>query len=503
VDIAKSVWQQSRYNLAHDFFDLLLPPVYPFGVEASYPKTASIEFLIKGHFDSLELPEHKLLRLETLMDESWVKDFPEKEADWATIFAYEVLQGAGGQLASSIEGASFEGLKQLARAWGSYLAREVERLFRRWQLFTAFADFTFDLFNIFLQISAKELGEAIRESITPAYIRAGETVDYALALFCNDPAKMKESRSILEASDCELEKEIGNMFSGYSTRQLGRQMQWMLVEVLSGLRDFFSSSEFRERFSEELPRAMLIVCKNASWYIGYCLSLNLRYNPQRTKGLLEAMGHHQEITAAIEQYRYKYGWQGDRDRAIRLAWEAIAPKYFGLPSRVEDIHRDEGEEKFIGVAQGLEGYANKNRAVDALSDGFLGRLGTYLKRAAKNQETDYVRKLKTDGNKILKEAQHAEDFRQADREGDEEQPDEEILSGIKQERCPSDDAVVEEVEAKETLKAWYATLTEQERTAIALVLTLGNEEEIAQRMGISQQRVSQLLRQARKKYPKI
>jgi hypothetical protein len=120
----------------------------------------------------------------------------------------------------------------LATLWGSYLARETERFFGRWKFFTVLTDFIFDLFvGVLYQIPAKELGEAIRESATPAYVRAGETVRYELALFHNDQARMSQSMSILMASDAELEREIANMFNGYSTKQLGREMQRINVPV--------------------------------------------------------------------------------------------------------------------------------------------------------------------------------------------------------------------------------------------------------------------------------
>ena len=505
MSISQSAWQQSQYNLAEDFLDLLLPPRYPYPVETDYPKTASMEALIKDRFNTLDLPEPKLLRLGKLIEVSWPEDFPRKEADWAVVFTYEVLGGFEHRLASNLQGAAFEGLKQLADTWGLYLAKEVERLFHKWQLFTAFTDFTLDIFVTLCQIPPKELGEAIRASITPAYLRTGETVAYEAALFDNNRARMKESLDILEASDAELEREIANMFSGHSTTQVGRQMQRMLIDVVSQLRQGFSSNEFKEKFNEMIPTAALIACRNISWYVGYRLSQNLQYDPQRTKKLLEAIGHHGEITATMERYRYRHGWQGDRSKAVALAWQVVAPKYFQLSPRVGDIKNDEGQEKLIGVAQGLEDYTNKNTAMVAIEDGFLGKLGAYLKRAAANQETDYRRKQITDGNIILTEARHAEDFHHADREEeeDEEQSDEKILSREKQKHHPSGDPVVEELEAKESSRAWYSTLTERERTAIDLKVTLDNEEEIARIMGISQQRVSQLLGQAFKKWHKF
>lgn len=504
MSIPQSAWQQTQYNLVEEFLDLFLPPAYPFSVETNYPKTASMEALINDRFNTLDLPETKLLRLGKLMEESCPEDFPRKEADLITLYAYNVLEGFGHGLASNLQGAAFEGLKQLATTWGAYLAREVERLFREWQLFTAFTDFTFDLFiGIFCQIPAKELGDAIRESITPAYLRAGETVVYELTLFDNNQARMKESLSILLASDAELEREIANMFRGYSTEQLGRRMQRGVVEAVSQLSEVFSSNEFKAKFNDVLPTAVLTVCRNMSRYIGYRLNQNLQYDPQRTNRLLEAISHHKEISAAMEQYHYRYSWGGDRTKAIRLSWQAVAPKYFHFSRREEDIKEDEWQEKFIGVAQGLEDYTDKNQAIDALTDGFLGKLGAYLAKAGENQETDYLRKQRTEGNIALTDALHSADLRYPDREVDEELSDEEILSRAKEKYCPSGDPVAEALERKETLRKWWRELTEKERTATELMTSFDNQQKVAEVMGISQQRVSELLLQALEKLQKI
>lgn len=503
MTIPRSTWEQTQYNLMEDFLDLFLPPAYPFSVETNYPKTASTEALINDRFNTLDLPEPKLLRLEKLFEESSLEDFPRKQVDLAVLYTYDVLEGFGHGLACGLQGAAFEGLKHLATTWGLYEAKEIERLFQAWQLFTAFTDFMVDLLSIFCQIPAKELGEAIRESITPAYLRAGETVTYELALFDNDQGRMKESLSILEASDTELQREIANMFSGYSSEQLGRQMQRMLIETGSRLRGLFSSSKFRNEFAEKLPTAALIAGRNMAWCMGYRLSQNLQRNPQRTNRLLEAISHHKEISAAMEQYHYRYSWGGDRTKAIRLSWQAVAPKYFHFSRREEDIHEDEWQEKFIGVAQGLEDYTDKNQAIDALTDGFLGKLGAYLAKAGENQKTDYLRKQRTKGNIALTDARHAEDLRHPDREEDEELADDEILSREKEKYHPSRDPIPEALERKETLRKWWGELTEKERTATELMARFENQEKVAVVIGISQQRVSELLVQALEKLQKI
>ncbi len=256
-----------------------------------------------------------------------------------------------------------------------------------------------------------------------------------------------------------------------------------------------------------------ILARQMSWFVGYRLHQNMKHDPTRTARLLEAVGRFGEIGAVMELYRRNYGWQGDRNKAVVRGWQAVGPKYFHLPGKVGDIKEDDGQEKLIGVAQGLEDYTDRNRAINALEDGFLDKLGAYLERAARNQGTDYARKQTTDGNIILTEAKHVEDLRRQDKDEVEGLSDEEILSRGKEKRNLSlksyknvrrkSDPVAEEVEAKETRRAWYVTLTEQEKTAVDLNITLDNEEETARRMGISQQRVSQLLGQALKKWHKF
>ena len=338
MSISWSAFERAKYNLVQDFIDLYLPPRYIFSVDKNYPKTASMEALIEGRFNSLEVPETKLLRLQELSEESSWKEFPFRVADWATLFAYNILEGFGNRSASKLGGDAFEGLRQLATAWGLRLAHELDRLFHRYEFFTTVGDFIADVFlTICCQIPARGLGEVIRESTTPAYLRAGETVAYELALFDNNQTRIEKSLAILYASDAELEREIANIFSGYSTEQLGREMQRIMAEAMSELRELFSSKEFKEQFINVWP----IVWQRLSWYLGYRLRLNLECDPQRINKLLEAINHHKEIAAVFEQYRYGYGWGGDSTNAIRLGWQAVGPKYFHLPRKVEDIKEDE------------------------------------------------------------------------------------------------------------------------------------------------------------------
>jgi RNA polymerase sigma factor (sigma-70 family) len=494
MKISSSAWEQVQSGLVEDFVDLFLPPTYPFNVQADYPRTASMEALVKGQFSSLVLPETKLLCLEQLLEGPSLEDFPSRAGDWATLFAYELLQGFGQDTALNLQGETFEGLRQLANTWGLYLAREMERAFRRHELFAIFPDFL----EVCRQLPAKALGETMRESITPAFVRAGEVVRYDFALLHNDRNKLKESLSILEASDAELEQEIARVFGGYSTKELGSRVQRMLAEIVSELRELFSSDEFKEQFRSVWPTAL----RSLSWYIGRRLWLNLRNEPQKTARLLEAINRRKEIAAVLEQYRHRYGWQGDENKAIQLGWRAVAPRYFHISGNVQAVKQDEDQEKLIGLAQGLSNYAGKTPAVVAIRDGFFGKLGAYLRTAARNQELDYVRQQNTDGNIALSEAEHSQDLTSADDE-EERLLDDEILSREKERYQPSRDPVFEEVATKEQYEIWHKSLTEREQIAVKLKAKGCTEEEIAEKMGISQQRVSQLIRQAWGKWHKI
>ncbi len=499
MTISWSTWEQAQYNLVHEFIDLFLLPRQAFAVDKDYPGMAGMDGLIKGRFNSLDLPVTKLVHVEQLLEESTWEAFPSRISDWATLYGYDVLQGFGRGLASNLQGAAFEGLKQLAGTWGLYLAHELERVFHRYEAFRTFGDFFGDVASLLLQIPDKELGGAFRESITPAWLRAHETVAYEFALLNNNETRMRESLEILLASDADLERGIAYIFSGCSSRQLGRQSKRIMVEAISQLREVFSSNGFREQFLNVGTSAGRWV----SWYAGRRLYLNLQHDPQSAVRLLQAVNFHKEIAAVFEQYRYRYGWQGDRNEAVRLAWQAVGPKYFGLPRNVEAIKLDDGQEKLIGTAQGLEGYTGKNRAIHALTDAFLDKLGAYLMTAAKNQETDYMRKQTTDGMRALTDAKHTADLRHPDSEEDEDLSDDEILSREKEKYRASGDPIVEELEFKETVEEWYNSLTESERTVTNLKSAGHTEAEIAKMMGISQQRVSQLLQQCLRKYQKL
>ncbi len=499
MSIFWSAWEQTQHNLVEDFLDLFLSPVYEVAVETDYPRSAVMRPIVENLSASIELPETKLLRLEQYWDEPTADMFGRRLSDWAVVLAFDLLEGFGHGPASNLRGAEFDGLKQLANVWGLRLAREFQRVFHRFEFFTSGLDLAADLILVLRQFPARDLGEMIRGAATPAYVRAGQMAAYQFALFNGDQAAMHESQSIFQASDAEIQRGIDWYFRGSSSEDIGTHVQRLTVKVVSALREVFSSDGLKQHYLDIWP----VVTRQMSWAVGYRLRQNMEHDPTRTARLLEAVGRFTEITAVMEQYRYKYGWQGDRNKAVVLGWQAVGPKYFRLPGKVEDIREDDGQEKLIGMAQGLEGYTSKNRAIEALTDGFLGRLGAYLKRAAENEETDYQNKQKTDGNIVLTEAKHVEDFRSQDEDEDREVSDEEILSREKEKRRPSRYTVTEVVEAKEIMTAWYSTLTERQRTAVDLKVKLDNEGEIARRMGISQQRVSQLLGQALKKWHKF
>ena len=307
------------------------------------------------------------------------------------------------------------------------------------------------------------------------------------------------------ASDAELEREIANIFSGYSTKQLGREIQRIVDEALSELREIFTSKMLRSEFDGKLPAALLAAFRDLSWYIGYRLSQNLRHSPQRTTRLLEAIDHHKEIGATMEQYRYRHGWHGDRNKAVRLSWQSLAPRYLGFKGEVERIESDIQQERLIGVADGLRDYSDRNPAIRAISDGFSGALAAYLQAAAENERKDYLKRQITEGNRALTKAKHASDLRSVDEE-EGELSDEEILSREKEKYDPLRDTVLDQLESRESYTVWYDNLTEQERAAVRLKLALGTEDtqkSIAKEMGITQQRVSQLLGQALKKWRQI
>jgi len=69
----RTIWQDALGDLAEDFFDLFLSPARAFPDDVSYPETPGMEALIKDRFDSLVLPEKRLLHMGELLKENWAE----------------------------------------------------------------------------------------------------------------------------------------------------------------------------------------------------------------------------------------------------------------------------------------------------------------------------------------------------------------------------------------------------------------------------------------------
>ena len=116
----RTIWQQALGGLAEDFFDLFLSPLQPFPDNVSYPVTPGMEALINDRFDSLYLPEKRLVHLGELIEENLTEQDERKMADRIVLLEWEVLNGFGHEAALNLGGASFEGLRQLARISGKF-----------------------------------------------------------------------------------------------------------------------------------------------------------------------------------------------------------------------------------------------------------------------------------------------------------------------------------------------------------------------------------------------
>jgi len=494
MSISRSAWQQAQNDLMEDFLNLWLPPTKPFTIDPNYPKSPSMEALCKERCGSVYIPQKTVVLVDNVLNSYPIKQDFEAIADWATLFELDLLEGFGHDLPCEMKGPTFEGLKQLATTWGLYLDNKVKNSIFRCEIISTLGVYLVNMLDeLFRQIPRKELGDAVRGSITPAYIRAGATVRYSVALLEGNQRELRETLDILQASDADLNEEIKYVLHRHPAEETGRELQQKVAELASFIKDVSSNDRFAKQFKAALPAGSRLI----SWFIGQRLRQNMEYNRQNVKALLEAINSHKEIEAAVEQYHYKYAWQGDRNKAAVLAWQAMAPKYFHVSSKIENIHEDENQERLIGMQQGLEQYVDKRPAIRALKDGLRGRFGAYLKRAAENEQIDYIRKQVTDGNRVQTKGQHISDLRYADNEEDE------ILSRQKEKLHPSKDALVEELESKEMLSAWRSLLTKREEQAMQLKLDGYREVEIAKMMGISQQRASQLLRSASAKYLKI
>lgn len=494
----RTIWQQALGGLAEDFFDLFLSPAKPFPDDVSYPETPGMEALINDRFDSLYLPDKRLVNLGELIEENLTEQDERRLADWAALFEWEVLNGFGDEAALSLDGISFEGLRNLAVTWGSYLTQTMNRMLRMWEIYEVVGD---TIARMFRQLPARELGEAMRESFTPGYLRAHASVKYATALFSQDQRALREAEEVLQASDADLSSAIAIAMSGMSSLDLGSHLKRVMMDLATLWGEIFSSQDFKERF----PNTLSFAFQGLAWYMGYCFRQRLQNNPRRAKRILESIKSHKEVHAAVEEYKWLHSWGGDRNKAVDLGWQSVAPKFFGLSGRIENIKEDEDQEKLIGVANALEGYCRDNPAIVGVMDGVSAGVGAYLAKGGKNQETSWYRKQRTEGNKTLTEAEHPQTkdvvgkTRSAAEEEVEELSDDEILSRLKERHDPSGDPVLREMEAKESSIGWHGSLTEREKTAANLKLYGYSEEEIAREMGISQQRVSQLVRRASEK----
>ncbi len=341
--MSRSVWERTQYGLVDDFLDLFLPPVYEFAVEADYPRSPATGQMVEKLGASVEFPEAKLLRLEQYWDEPSVEMFERRLSDWPVVLAFDLLEGFGHGAAANLGSAEFDGLKQLANVWGLHLACEFQRIFHRVELFRGGLDLAADLILVIRQVPARDLGEMIRGAATPAYVRAGQIAAYQYALFNGDQAGMLESQGIIQASDAEIQREIDWLFKGYSSAVIGRYIQRLTIGVVSALKEVLTSDWFKQHYLDMWP----IATRQMAWAVGYRLHQNLEHDPARVARLLEAIGRFGEIAAAMEQYRYNYGWQGDRDRATRIVWQAVAPSFLHVSRRAQSSQLTKRQERSV------------------------------------------------------------------------------------------------------------------------------------------------------------
>lgn len=220
MSMSQSAWEQTQFGLVDDFLELFLPPVEEFAVETDYPRSPSTRSMVENLGASIEFPEAKLLHLEQYWDAPSSDMTERRLSDWPVVFAFELLQGFGYPAAANLGSTEFEGLKQLANVWGLHLACEFQRISRRFELFSGGLDLATDLVLVIRQIPARDLGEMIRGTATPAYIRAGQIAAYQNALFEGDRALMLESQSVIQASDAEIQREIDWLFKDDSSTAL-------------------------------------------------------------------------------------------------------------------------------------------------------------------------------------------------------------------------------------------------------------------------------------------
>jgi len=269
------------------------------------------------------------------------------------------------------------------------------------------------------------------------------------------------------------------------------------VELAQIIKEIFGSPQWREQISQNLP----LVFKNIAGYIGYSFASHMASHPEQVAEVFGTLKNHNELEAAMEQYLWMYGWGGDRSAALKKCWQVMASKHFGVNSRIEAIHRDENQQKLIGMASGLESYCDQRSALTALLDGISGGLESYMARAAQNEELDYKKGLQSSGNKVLTEARHVADFCSEDsRDGEDKcQTDDEILSRLGIKFQVQGDSLAEKLEVDDILDAWWQSITQQQQDIVKLMNNGDNQCEIACKLGLSQQRVSQILSQVKRK----
>jgi len=491
MKIKPPFWKQAWGDIAGQLFDLVSGP----DQKLDYPCSPAAAALIEERYSSLQWPD-SLVQLDQMLAQDWTGDIGARLGDWAAIYQYQILTSMGPGVLS-LEGASLQLLKDLARSQGAYLAGVLGRVLRCWELYQVFGD----LMLMLRQIPTPLLGEVVRESLTPAYLKAKARVLYGEALMTGDRQGARQAQEILDASEADLQREINRSLEGLSSQELGLHLQRSAMEVAQIFGEIFGSRQWQEQMSQHLP----LIFQTMAGYLGYSFASYMASHPEEVAGVLGALKKRGEVEAAVEQYRWLYGWGGDRSAAVKKAWSAVAPKHFRLSSRIEDIQQDEDQQKLIGMASGLADYCLNQPAVTALLDGVSGRLKSYLATAALNEERDRQRHLRTKGNRAITEARHAADFCSEDdgTGGEKALLDDEILSRLKEIFQPQRDSLAEEVEANETLDTWWQSLSEQQRDMVKLADNGYSQEEIAQKMGLSQQRVSQVLVEAEEKFKKL
>lgn len=494
--------QRAFQGFAAEFLDLFARPVSAFTEDVSYPKTQVMDDLFTERVGCIEVPEHGILRLEELASANSVGSWERDLADWTAIYEWRILEGFGDFTANGLRGDALEGLRSLAKTWAGYFVQVTRRLLGIWEAFSLTGDLTIELFN---GIPPSQLGDALRGSLTPAYLRAHARVIYLDALLIQDHGMLREAECLIQSSDGDLYCEINKAFWGMSSAELGNLLKSLTAESFSFCREFFSNSDFEAAYVGALASGL----QRPAWYLGYCFRQRLEMNPAGAQRLLKAIGARCEVDAAIQEYLWQHGWDGDRNAAVTLAWKSVAPKYFStsgvIPVAGDDRSKawdDPEQERLIGVASGLETYCRTTPAINALVGGASGALGAYLAKAGKNKEASHYRSQLTIGNAALTEAVPAADF--DDTRGREafDLSDDDLLSSRLEPSALQANPVAEEFEAKEKAKAWRDSLTPRELMACRLKSADFSEKEIAGQMGIGQQRVSQLLIQARRKWDK-